>query len=310
MAVGPYGALLESVRGVRWPARRPVQGGAPGAHLARTRGVASEFAEYRPYRQGDDPRRLDWKLLARSDRAFIRLAPDRAVLGTLVAVDASASMAFPVESARSAGAAVGSARESGAAVGPRSKWLAAKEVAVACAAVAHAGGDPVGLTIAAEHGLARLSPRTRRGVVAEIARTLDATVPAGSGSLANAFIGAPARVMLITDCLGGLDALRRVARAHVAAGGEVHVVHVVSRAELDPPRAAMLATDPEDPSTARPLTDATRAAYRAAFDAWRGEVARGWRDDGVAYNEIVDDEAVDVLVRRLVAVPGGTGVRA
>ena len=86
MAVGPYGALLEAVRGVRWPARRPVAGGAPGEHLARTRGVATEFAEYRPYRQGDDPRRIDWKLLARSDRAFIRLAPDRSVMTTLIAV--------------------------------------------------------------------------------------------------------------------------------------------------------------------------------------------------------------------------------
>jgi uncharacterized protein (DUF58 family) len=299
MAVGPYGALLESVRGVRWPARRPVQGGAPGAHLARTRGIASEFAEYRPYRQGDDPRRLDWKLLARSDRAFIRLAPDRAVLGTLIAVDASASMDFPVASG-AASAGTGS---------PRTKWLAAKEVAIACAAVAHSGSDPVGLTVAGAHGLARLSPRTRRGVIAEIARTLDAVTPAGSGSLADAFVGAPARVMLVTDCLGALDELRRVARAFVAAGGEVHVVHIVSRAELDPPRGAVLATDPEDPSMARPLTDGTRGAYRVAFDAWRSEVARGWRDDGAAYNEIVDDEAIDVLVRRLVALPGGTGAR-
>src|ERR1035437_825051 len=140
MAVGPYGALLESVRGVRWPARRPVMGGAPGAHPARTRGVASEFAEYRPYRQGDDPRRLDWKLLARSDRAFIRLAPARAVLGTLLAVDASASMAFAVESDRGAGG---------------HDWTegrAAREIAVACAAVAHAGGDPVGLAVAAKDG--------------------------------------------------------------------------------------------------------------------------------------------------------------
>ena len=297
MAVGPYGALLESVRGVQWPARRPVLGGAPGAHLARTRGVASEFAEYRPYRQGDDPRRLDWKLLARSDRAFIRLAPDRAVLGTLIAVDASASMAYAVESA-------GEPAKHG-----WTKWRAAKEIVVACAAVAHAGGDPVGLAVAAQGGLARLAPRTRRGVVAEIARTLDATVPSGSASLANALVGAPARVLLVTDCLGDLEALRRAARAHVAAGGEVHVVHVVSRAELEPPRAAMLATDPEDASTSRPLTAGTRGAYRAAFDAWRGEVARAWRDDGVAYHEIVDDEPVDVLVRRLVAVPGGTGVR-
>jgi uncharacterized protein (DUF58 family) len=297
MAVGPYGALLESVRGVRWPARRPVQGGSPGVHLARTRGVASEFAEYRPYRQGDDPKRLDWKLLARSDRAFIRLAPDHAVLGTLLAADASASMAYPVESAAVPGVQL------------RTKWRAAREVIVACAAVVHASGDPVGLTIAAQDGLARLAPRTRRGVVAEIARTLDAAVPTGSASLANAFVGAPPRVLLVTDCLGDLEGVRRAARAHVAGGGEVHVVHVVSRAELEPPQAAMLAMDPEDPSVVRPLTSGTRSAYRAAFDAWRGDVARGWRDDGVAYHEVVDDQPVDVLVRRIVASPGGTTVR-
>jgi uncharacterized protein (DUF58 family) len=298
MAVGPYGALLESVRGVKWPARRPVQGGAPGAHLARSRGVATEFVEYRPYRQGDDPRRLDWKLLARSDRAFIRLAPDRAVLGTLIVVDASASMAFPVDSDGKPGADA------------RTKWRAAKEIAVACAAVAHAGSDPVGLTIAAQAGLVRLAARTRRSVVAEIARTLDDARPAGSASLATVFVGAPARVLLITDCLGDLAALHRAARAHVVSGGEVLVVHVVSRLELDPPRAAMLATDPEDPSVSRPLTADTRDAYRAAFDDWRGNVARAWRDDGVAYREIVDDEPVDVLVRRLVAPAGGAAVRA
>jgi uncharacterized protein (DUF58 family) len=295
MAAGPYGALLESVRGVRWPARRPVMGGAPGAHPARTRGVASEFAEYRPYRQGDDPRRLDWKLLARSDRAFIRLAPARAVLGTLLAVDASGSMAFAVSGERETGGH------------DWTKWRAAREIAVACAAVAHAGGDPVGLSVAAAGGLARLAPRTRRGVVAEIARTLDAMVPAGSAPLSGAFVGAPARVLLGSGCLGDLAGLRRAARAHVAAGGEVYVVHVVARAELDPPRAAMLATDPEDASTARALTAATRGGYRVAFDAWRGEVARAWRDDGVAYHETVDDQPADVLVRRLVALAGERG---
>src|ERR1035437_3868518 len=221
MAVGPYGALLESVRGVRWPARRPVMGGAPGAHPARTRGVASEFAEYRPYRQGDDPRRLDWKLLARSDRAFIRLAPARAVLGTLLAVDASGAMAFA------------GADDHGPGGGDWTKWRAAREIAVLCAAVAHAGSDPVGLAVAAHGGLARLSPRTRRGVVAEIARTLGSAAPAGSTPLAGAFVGAPARVLLVTDCLGDLEGLRRAARAHVAAGGEVYVVPVLARARAD-----------------------------------------------------------------------------
>ena len=289
MAVGPYGALLEAVRGVRWPARRQVVGGAPGEHLARTRGVATEFAEYRPYRQGDDPRRIDWKLLARSDRAFIRLAPDRSVMATLIAVDASASMAFPPVS--------------------NGKWWCARQLAVACAAVAHGGADPVGLAVASVNAMVRLPPRTRRGVITEIARTIDGIAPGGSTSLADAFIGAPPRVLVITDCLGALDGLRRAARAHVATGAEVHVAHIVSHAELDPARGATLATDPEDPYMARALTDNNRLAYRAAFDGWRGEVARDWRDDGVAYHEVLDNEAIDRAVRRVVAPAGNRVAR-
>ena len=78
-----YAALLDAVRGIRWPARTAVRGGIPGAHTSRLRGISAEFTEYRPYRQGDDTRRVDWKLFARSDRAYIRLSNDRAILPTM-----------------------------------------------------------------------------------------------------------------------------------------------------------------------------------------------------------------------------------
>jgi len=91
-----YAILLDAVRGIRWPARSAVRGGIPGAHTSRLRGISAEFTEYRPYRQGDDPRRIDWKLFARSNRAYIRLSNDRAILPTMIVIDASASMAFPV----------------------------------------------------------------------------------------------------------------------------------------------------------------------------------------------------------------------
>src|SRR5687768_18613293 len=122
-----YGELLDALRGVTWPARRAARGSTSGTHRSRLRGVSPEFTEYRPYRQGDDPRRLDWKLLARSDRAYIRLADDHSVLATTIVVDASASMAFPT-----------------ATLG---KWRTACALAVGLAAVAHAGGDPVGLIV-------------------------------------------------------------------------------------------------------------------------------------------------------------------
>jgi len=73
-----YGALLDAVRGVHWQARRAVTGALAGTHHSKQRGTSAEFTEYRFYRQGDDPRRIDWRLLARSDRAYIRLATDRA----------------------------------------------------------------------------------------------------------------------------------------------------------------------------------------------------------------------------------------
>src|SRR6478609_1172426 len=128
MTSGPYAALLDAVRGVRWPAVRRVAGATLGAHPSRLRGNSSEFSEFRPYRQGDDPRRVDWRLLARSDRAYVRLTTDRATLRTAILVDASASMAFPAESL--------------------DKWRLAREVAVGLAAVAHGEADPIGLAIA------------------------------------------------------------------------------------------------------------------------------------------------------------------
>lgn len=279
MPVGPYGALLDAVRGVRWPARRPVPQGAPGAHRARSRGAAPEFAEYRPYRQGDDPKRLDWKLLARSDRAFIRLAPDHATLGTTIVVDASASMDFPAADAN--------------------KWRSARQLGVALAAVAHASGDPVGLSVASAAGERCLAPRTRAGVLAEIAATLDAVRPTGAGPLAPLIAGSAARCVLITDALGDVDAWRPALAQHVARGGEGYLVHVVSRLELEPGAEAALVTDPEDPSLQRPLLPFTRDGYRERFDAFRRELARSCRADGVVVHEVLDDEPVDLAVRRV-----------
>ena len=58
--------------------------------------MSAEFVEYRGYRQGDDTKRIDWKLLARTDRAYIRLSQERTLLPTALMVDASASLAFPL----------------------------------------------------------------------------------------------------------------------------------------------------------------------------------------------------------------------
>lgn len=284
---GPsYGALLDAVRGVQWPARRVVSGGLAGAHHSRMRGTSTEFAEYRLYRQGDDPRRIDWRLLARSDRAYIRLATDRAVLPTTIVLDTSASMAFPLAT--------------------HAKWRLAQEMAVGLAAVAQAGGDPIGIALADRRGQTRLvAPRMRRSVVDEIAHVVaDAEVGGGAPLAPLVRAVRSARIAIISDLLGDADDVLREVRAHAAGGGEAHVIHIVAREELDLPRRTLLAADPEDPSLERLLTETTRRAYEEAFGEWRAEMARQVRGGGAAYMEVVTDEPAAHAVRRITRPAG------
>jgi uncharacterized protein (DUF58 family) len=287
---GPsYGALLDAVRGVHWQARRAVTNAMAGTHHSKLRGTSAEFTEYRLYRQGDDPRRIDWRLLGRSDRAYIRLATDRAILPTMLVLDASASMAFPVAT--------------------RAKWRLAQQIAIGLAAVVHADGDPVGVALRDDRGVERVvPPRTRRGVVSEVARVVDGVQPAGADPLApRVAVLRSARIAVLTDLLGDSDELLRTARARVAAGGEVHLIHIVAREELDPPRRPILAADPEQPTLKRLLVDATRRAYEDAYGEWRAEMARAWRAAGAVYIEVVTDEPVPHAVRRIADAPGVGG---
>ncbi|MCC6930602.1 MAG: DUF58 domain-containing protein [Gemmatimonadaceae bacterium] len=284
-----YGPILDAVRGLTWPARRRVSGTHTGAHLSRLRGRAPELSEYRLYRQGDDPRQLDWKLLARSDRAFTRLSDDRAVHPTWFVIDASASMAFPEAS--------------------HAKWWMARALAVGIAAVAQRSGDPVGAVIAAARGLVHVRARTRADVLVELVSALGSATPAGAHALAPALLAVPvrARLVVVSDLLGDEEALRGAAAARAHAGGDVHVVHVVSRDELEPPPALALAVDPEDDTIERPLDAAGRAAYRARFAEWRSATARAWRLAGASYRQVQAEDDAALVVR---GVATGAGRRS
>lgn len=283
-----YAALLDSVRGIRWPARSAVRGGIPGAHTSRMRGTAAEFTEYRPYRQGDDLRRIDWKLFARSNRAYIRLSNDRAVLPTTIVLDASASMAFPVSTL--------------------GKWSLAAQVAIGLASVARNSADPVGLVIARAREIVQIPPRTRQSVINEMVRAIADSHPSGDHPMTPALDAASrmsGRIVLITDFLGDGDDLKASASRAVISGREIHALHVIAPEEIDPPRETLLVSDPEQPDIRRPLTGDARDAYLLAFAAWRERIAHEWSDAGIAYSvAIAGQESPDQLIRRVTAPRG------
>ena len=287
-----YASLLDALRGIRWPARSVVRGGIPGAHTSRLRGISAEFSEYRPYRQGDDPRRVDWKLFARSDRAYIRQSNDRAILPTMVVLDGSASMAFPVD-----------------ALG---KWRFAAQVAVGLAAVARNAGDPVGIAAAGIDDPVMLPPRARRTAIQEMVRTVGAIKPSGSseiGPVLSVAAQSAGRIAIVSDFLGDLEQIQITAASLVAAGREVHAVHIVAEEELDPPHRVATVTDPEQATVRRALTGATRDAYHAAFQAWRDRVAHDLADTGVSYTlAVAGEESAEHLIRRATAPRGVSAI--
>jgi uncharacterized protein (DUF58 family) len=283
-----FAALLDQVRGIRWPARTAVRGGIPGAHASRMRGISAEFTEYRPYHQGDDLRRIDWKLFGRTDRAYIRLSNERAILPTTIVLDASASMAFPVDT--------------------NGKWIFAAMIGVGLAAVARNGADPVGLMISDDESPVHLPPRARQGVIQEIIRAVSTITPRGSAPLAQLVslaAQASGRVVVITDLLGDSAELLAVAARWVVVGRELHLIHVIAREEIDPPRRDALVADPEIPEYRRPLIADARAGYLEAFARWRADIGHDWSDSGIDYTTVVTgDESVDHVIRRVTAIRG------
>jgi len=276
------GALLDAVRALRWPARRRVRTGLAGEHLSRALGGSAEFSEYRGYRQGDDPRRIDWKLFARSDRVFIRLSQDRMVLPTTIVVDASKSMAYPTTTLE--------------------KWEFARQVVLGLAAVTHQGGDPVGLVVVSGNGASRVPPRTRRGVVQEVAHALRPLIPSGSLALAPAMVslGSMGRVVIVSDFLGDAEALLQRGAELAARGRELYAIHVLHQNEVDPPHRTMLVVDPEQADLRRPLTEETRRRYLASFNEWRAGLAHQWRSAGATYTQVISTEGPANAVRRIV----------
>src|SRR5688572_28001763 len=85
---------LSSLEHMRFVTRQQIEGAYSGRHRSKQLGGAGEFADYREYSEGEDLRRLDWKVLARTGRAYIRLFQDETNLLCTLAMDASSSMDF------------------------------------------------------------------------------------------------------------------------------------------------------------------------------------------------------------------------
>ena len=87
-------AVLARISDLELVARTVVDGFLAGLHRSPHLGVSTDFAEHRAYSPGDDVRRVDWKLYARTDRHFVKEFEAETNASVAVLLDVSASMGY------------------------------------------------------------------------------------------------------------------------------------------------------------------------------------------------------------------------
>jgi uncharacterized protein (DUF58 family) len=202
--------------------RRLVEGAISGMHRSPFHGFNIEFASYREYTPGDDLRRLDWRVFARSDRHYIKQYEEESNVRVTFLVDASASMNYK-----------------GAAA--LSKFDYASTLVVALSMLLTRQQDPVGMVLFDESATTVLPPNATQAQVALIAGMLERCVPSRKtelGGLLHSVTGQLRRrslLVIVSDLFTDLDAVYDGLNRLRFHGHEVLVMHVLDRDELELP---------------------------------------------------------------------------
>ncbi|SFI57834.1 Protein of unknown function DUF58 [Amycolatopsis sacchari] len=283
--------LEAGLRTLELDVRHRLDGLLQGNHLGLVPGPGSEPGEARPYQPGDDVRRMDWAVTARTTTPHIRETVADRELETWVAVDLSASLDF--------GTALCEKRD-----------LAL----CAVAAIAHltgGGGNRLGAVLSNGAETVRVPARGGRAHTRGLLRKIAELPRAGEGTRGDLSaileqLRRPPRrrglVVVVSDFLGGTE-WQRPLRA-LAARHDLIAVEVLDPRDVDLPEVGTIVL--ADPETGRQrevhASALLRREFAAAAQAHRDQVARALRQAGTAQLTLrTDSDWIADTVRFVVA---------
>jgi len=214
------------LRRLEWYARKRMVGTLSGRHTSPDKGFSVEFAEHRQYTPGDDPKNLDWRVMAKSDRHVIRQYIEETNLRATIAVDVSGSMQYTGEVA---------AIINGSAL---SKLEYAKHLAAALAYLFVKQGDAAGLVTfdAKIRGFIRAGSRPSqvRRILDELHTTAAGTDTDLAAVLHDVAERIPRRglVILISDLFDDPEKLVEALHHFDFRQHELIVIHILADEEL------------------------------------------------------------------------------
>ncbi len=260
-----------------------VEGFMSGIHRSPYFGFSVEFSEYRQYSPGDDPRYLDWRLYARSDRYYSKRFEDETNLRCYLLVDTSRSMGY-------------------SSVG-YTKSDYARTAAATIAYFLSTQRDAVGLLTFEDRVVDYLPPRYRPGHLRHVMAALQREPEGRATDLVAPLkqIASTVRkrglVVMISDLLAPIDVLATHLGYLRSQGHDVILLRV-----LDPAELTFQFTAPamfQDVESQRELyvdPQAARAGYLRKFQEHASELKRICENQGIELVSIGTDRALELVL--------------
>jgi uncharacterized protein (DUF58 family) len=200
-------------------ARTVVEGVTNGIHKSPFLGLSLDFAEHRAYMPGDDIRRIDWRLFARTDRHYVKQFEADTNANTVLLLDVSRSMEYSTRLI--------------------TKLDYARYLTACLAYFSKKQGDRIGLVTFDTKIVERIPPSARH--LDLVLHAIERAEPRGAGGIA-----APLRalaehlkrrsvVVLISDLYEEPEAIGSALGSMAAAGHDIIVFHILDPAEVDFP---------------------------------------------------------------------------
>jgi uncharacterized protein (DUF58 family) len=244
--------VLGRISSLELIARTVVEGFISGLHHAPYLGMSMDFAEHRAYMPGDDIRRIDWRLYARTDRYFIKQFEADTNTNFSVLLDISKSMDYKADGI--------------------SKLDYARYLAACLTYFSQKQRDRVGLITFDNKVVNHIPPSAKH--LDEILYTLDKVKP-GAGADMETPIKAVSEhfrrrsiLVLISDFYEQPDKIMEAMKYLVQKGNDVIAFHILDKTELDFPfKDAMSFEDAENGERMPVIPEQARQQYQQLINA-------------------------------------------
>ncbi|MCG3148999.1 MAG: hypothetical protein PCFJNLEI_02451 [Verrucomicrobiae bacterium] len=254
---------LRKIANLHVLARQVVEGVCSGLHTSPHKGFSVEFRQHRQYVQGDETRRLDWKVFGKTDRLYIKEYEEETNLRATLLVDASGSMAY-------AGSGT-------------SKYKYAIQLAACLSYLMLRQADSVGLVTFDKKVREYIPPRSRPSHLQVLLDTLQQTAIGGETELSKVFhqlvpkIHRRGLLIILSDCFGDVPELMKALAHFRHAHHEIIILQIWDPDELEFPFKQWVRFDSLESDTDKRLIDPVqlRATYLENLARFRKELKDG-----------------------------------